>query len=286
MTPKDLAEREGKPIALAWIDSALSALREEERSDPQNGESSVCRAALRINFAIEWPLTLSLLDAGRRLARDFLRDPRQVPNPSGDIAERDLVGRRPRATESQPEDPVQDWLRKHVPGLSHRAEAEIVSRFGADLRRSLLSEIQSTFERARGVIVASDRDPSPYFFDVEEVTAREYFKEGALPPAYAVFGRGVYFTQEFAEYDPSTQQGFGPMCRAAMVLHESVHVIDHLSGAPSVHISEWDEPRFSAQTIEQSIHNPSAYASFAAQVHERALDWPRDARYGAGRRAE
>ena len=45
-------------------------------------------------------------------------------------------------------------------------------------------------------------------------------------------------------------------------------------------MSEWDEPRFSAQLPEHALHNPSAYASFAAQVHHGALEWPVTARFG------
>lgn len=144
----------------------------------------------------------------------------------------------------------------------------------------LLAGVEATLDRARDVIDRSER----FFRAVSDADARRYFPEpGGLPPAYAVFGEAVYFTSSFAAYDAATGRGFGPRCRAAMVVHEAVHVIDAASGAPEVHVSEWDEPAFSAQTPEQSLHNPSSYASLVAQLHERALEWPRDARYGAGR---
>ncbi len=81
-------------------------------------------------------------------------------------------------------------------------------------------------------------------------------------------------------------RGFGPRCLTAMVIHECVHVFDARSGEPEIHVSEWDEPRFSAIAPALQVHNPSAYASFAAQVHHGELEWPREARFGAGRPRE
>jgi hypothetical protein len=95
-------------------------------------------------------------------------------------------------------------------------------------------------------------------------------------PAY-VWNGVVWFTSTFS------QDHFGPKCLAAMVVHESVHVFDERSGDPEIHISEWDEPTFSAIPPELQIHNPSAYASYAVQIHHGALAWPKDARFGAGR---
>lgn len=95
-------------------------------------------------------------------------------------------------------------------------------------------------------------------------------------PAYVHEGI-VWFTDTFS------LQHFGPKCLAAMVVHESVHIFDPRSGEPMIHISEWDEPTFSALAPHLQIHNPSAYASYAAQIHHGALEWPRDARFGAGR---
>ncbi len=133
------------------------------------------------------------------------------------------------------------------------------------------ARIAATFVRARRVI-----EDDTLLFDVADEDATRLFPPGTpLPPAYALFDRGVYFTSAFVR--------FGPMCRAAMLVHESIHVIDALSGSPEAHVSEWDEPRFSAQSLDDSLHNPSAYASFAAQVYERALAWPVTVRYGAGR---
>ena len=95
-------------------------------------------------------------------------------------------------------------------------------------------------------------------------------------PAYVSNGT-VWFGSTFS------YEHFGPKCLAAMVVHESVHVFDARSGAPEIHVSEWDEPAFSSIPPELQVHNPSAYASYAAQIHHGALAWPREARFGAGR---
>jgi hypothetical protein len=210
VTPKELAQREGAPIALRWIDAALDALRRVRAGEGDAEAAEIVSAALSVNFSM------------------------------------------PRTTD------------RAVVG-------------------DVVETIVETYEKARGILVRSDR----YFVAVAETAARNVFRASAdIPPAYAIFDEAIYFTPRFEVYDAGSGRGFGPFCRAAMVLHESIHVIDAESGTPDVHISEWDEPGFSAQTIEESVHNPSAYASFAAQVHERRLEWPRHARYGAGRRAD
>ena len=212
MTPKELAETEGKPIALAWIDAALPALQDYLAwlvgGDAPRARDLVT-SALEINFSL---------------------------SPSAGATRIPFV-----------------WW------------------------------IVGTFTRAREVIVESER----WFSSVTLEEARALFPaDTGIPPAYAMFERGVFFTPAFAPYDETTRTGFGPRCRAAMVVHESVHVIDRRSGEPEIHVSEWMEPAFSAQTAEQSLHNPSSYASFCAQVHEGALAWPHSARYGAGRQAD
>ena len=170
-----------------------------------------------------------------------------------------------------------EWIDAALVALRDRrddevTEAALETNFriprGAHRLRAELG-IFGIFVLARAIIVESDK----HFRSVSEEEAKALYGEG-IPPAYAIFGDGVYFTPHFAR--------FGPLCRSAMVVHEAVHVIDPRSGEPAIHISEWDEPRFSAQTIEESLHNPSSYASFSAQVFEGRVEWPRDVRYGAG----
>jgi hypothetical protein len=167
--------------------------------------------------------------------------------------------------------------------LSALTRAALATAFKVrDPDPAFVARVLETFGRSRAVLVESDR----WFFDTSEREARKLFGGESIPPAYAIGGQGVYFTPLFEPYDPDTGRGFGPMCRAAMVLHETVHVFDERSGEDAIHISEWDEPGFSAQTPEESLHNPSAYACFAAQIDDGRLDWPREARYGAGRAAD
>jgi hypothetical protein len=142
-------------------------------------------------------------------------------------------------------------------------------------REAHLRHVATSFTSIAAVLLESSRR----FKDVSLKQAASIFGEGGVPPAYATFGDHVYFTPHFRPHD--SNGGFGPLCRAAMVVHESVHVFDRRSGEPEIHISEWDA-RFDTRTSEQQLHNPSAYASFAAQVHERRLEWPRTVRFGAG----
>lgn len=57
----------------------------------------------------------------------------------------------------------------------------------------------------------------------------------------------------------------GPNSRAAILIHESTHVIDAQSGQPAIHISEFD-PAYDVQIADLAIHNPSSYAAFAANI--------------------
>ncbi|MEO7327364.1 MAG: hypothetical protein ABI193_02215 [Minicystis sp.] len=125
------------------------------------------------------------------------------------------------------------------------------------------------------------------FRDASEAEARVFFPEPLpLPPSFTRFGRFILFTPAFRALNGPRPRVLGPCCRAAIVLHEAVHLFDEQSSLPSTHVSEWDEPRFSMQSPEEAIHNPSAYASFAAQVHHERIEWPVQARFGLGRAEE
>ena len=182
-----------------------------------------------------------------------------------------------------------EWIASSIAGLERFAGArsctpghEIIlaalavnfawERVPASKQAARARRILGSYRRVREVLHGSARR----FQGVSEAEARRLFPEpAAVPPAYAIYKERIYFTPGFA--------CFGPKCRAAMVLHEAVHIFDRRSGQPDIHISEWDEPRFSSLTPDQAIHNPSAYASFAAQVHHERLEWPRGVRFGAGR---
>jgi len=78
-----------------------------------------------------------------------------------------------------------------------------------------------------------------------------------------------------------TGLGFGPKCRAAMVLHEPIHFVDPHANFDTY---EWG-PDYAALNADRASHNASSYPSFAAQVAERST-LPQGPRYGAGRPAD
>lgn len=196
---------------------------------------------------------------------------------------------RPTLAEEESKPIAAAWVRSARAAIA-RGEADPLTRAAlrvnfawdrvrGEERSALLRFVDQHFASIEGVLADSAR----LFRRAWPWHWAQFFPNGP-PPAYVFAGR-VYFTSAFRPYDPSTGAGFGPKCRAAMVVHESVHVFDPLSGGADVHVSEWDEPRFSALTPAQQRHNPSAYASFAAQVHHEQLEWPREARFGAGQPA-
>lgn len=172
------------------------------------------------------------------------------------------------------------WINAALEALARRDDELTVAALETNFRiprnekqekhDPVVSKIVGHFLLSRAVITES----AHYFREISEADATALFRGGNVPPAYAIFGDRIFFTPRF--------EAFGPLCRTAMVVHESMHIIDPRGGEPANHISEFDEPRFSSQTIEQSFHNASSYASFSAQVHERALAWPQEARFGAG----
>jgi len=94
---------------------------------------------------------------------------------------------------------------------------------------------------------------------------------GAIYPAYTFFNQSVNFTAGFTK--------FGPLCRAAMVLHEPVHYVDALANKDNDFYEHGLQ--YAHITPQQAIHNPSSYVAFAQHVFYRD-----DVRYGAGRANE
>ncbi len=86
-------------------------------------------------------------------------------------------------------------------------------------------------------------------------------------PAYAFFNHSVNFTETFLK--------FGPLSRAAMVLHEPLHYVDAL-GTAANDFYEHGIP-YGGITPQQAIHNPSSYVAFAQHVFYR-----KDVQYGRG----
>lgn len=94
---------------------------------------------------------------------------------------------------------------------------------------------------------------------------------GIFTAAEAPLGGPIRFGPAFTDVNSTFASGvnnrIGSASRAAILIHEGIHVFDGLSGNnATTHISEFDS-RYPAQSAENSLHNPSSYASFAAHVH-------------------
>jgi hypothetical protein len=99
---------------------------------------------------------------------------------------------------------------------------------------------------------------------------------GIFTAAEAPLGGPVRFGPAFTNVNSHFGDRIGPNSRAAILIHEGVHVFDALSGDDNLtHISEFDEPRYSQQPADQSLHNPSSFAGFAAHIHSGADPVPR-----------
>jgi peptidoglycan hydrolase-like protein with peptidoglycan-binding domain len=92
--------------------------------------------------------------------------------------------------------------------------------------------------------------------------------------AEAPLGGPVRFGPAFTDVNSNFGSKIGPNSRAAILIHEGVHVFDGISGRDDIHISEFD-PRYDRQSGDLSIHNPSSYAGFAAHIHNGGDPVPR-----------
>jgi hypothetical protein len=114
---------------------------------------------------------------------------------------------------------------------------------------------------------------------VDDTTSAEAVKG---TPAHVPFGSGkVNFTPAFKERSGTT--GFGTNCRAAMVLHEPVHVVDHPAASNGAnHINDvLAKAQYDAQPAMNRLHNAHSYSNFAQHAF-----FGRDTRFGIGRIAE
>lgn len=91
---------------------------------------------------------------------------------------------------------------------------------------------------------------------------------GVSYPAYTFFDSSMNFTNTFTK--------FGPLCQAAMVLHEPIHFVD---SAATVSNDFYEHGSgYSTMNVNQAVHNPSSYVCFAQH-----LFYGSDTRYGAGK---
>ena len=97
---------------------------------------------------------------------------------------------------------------------------------------------------------------------------------GIFTAAEAPFGGPVRFGPAYTNVNSNFGGLIGPNSRAAVVIHESVHVFDRDSGRADIHISEFD-PAYDVQDPDLSLHNPSSYAGFAAHIFAGSDPVPR-----------
>jgi len=139
------------------------------------------------------------------------------------------------------------------------------------LEAQFLTSIKFNYTRVVGALASSAtifRSRSK----AEAVSDKGVDKKTGIPyPAYTFFNQSINFTESFAQ--------FGPLCRAAMVLHEPVHYVDALANDKNDFYEHG--PEYAQLTPQQAIHNASSYVAFAQHVFYR-----KDVRYGAGRPTE
>lgn len=101
---------------------------------------------------------------------------------------------------------------------------------------------------------------------------------GPRTPAEAPLGGPITFGPAFTNvrnnFGNPVGEPIGPNSRAAILIHEGVHVFDGQSGAANAHISEF-EPAYDRQSPELSLHNPSSFAGFAAHIINNGDPSPR-----------
>ncbi|MET0605246.1 MAG: hypothetical protein ABWZ80_02215 [Beijerinckiaceae bacterium] len=118
-----------------------------------------------------------------------------------------------------------------------------------------ITEILTMFNAIAGVL----RDPANRFVD-------NLPQNGPLTAAEAPFGGQITFGPVFRNFDWRGLGRIGDNSRAAILIHEGMHIVDAVSGDDNTtHISEFD-PRYNGQSPEFSKHNPSSYAGFAAHI--------------------
>jgi hypothetical protein len=154
--------------------------------------------------------------------------------------------------------------------------------------KTFLPFIRSTFRGVQAVVMNAGK------FDLITAAKATADKSTDIPAYVLKTGGNVQVSPAF------NSPARGPNCQAAILVHESVHVVDGASGDNAAHIPEWatNDPPISGtvvagpgatfsktgydlQTPEQAMHNASAYASFAVHVARG-----KDERFGDGRRKE
>lgn len=162
------------------------------------------------------------------------------------------------------------------------AHFKLTDRFSANYLLKLLATVKSNYEAAQRTVnngAAIYRSVSRKQMSID--------MGGQTAPAYVPNRQRICFTPEFHVFLDDyparpgmdwSGQGWGPKCRAAMVLHETIHYVDPQA---QFDIYEHDQV-YQTMIAEVAIHDPSSYPSFAAHIEERS-PLPMGPLYGAGR---
>lgn len=158
-----------------------------------------------------------------------------------------------------------------LPGFLHRVRNALQTHFNINSavnQSDLVSTVLARYKAA----VASLKSSGTIF--VNDTSSAEAAKG---TPAHVPFGSGrVNFTPAFKEFDGATSSGFGPFARAAMVLHEPFHVIDHPDASFVVNHVHEGSAAYASTAAANQVHNAHSYASFAQE-----MNFGRDTRFGA-----
>lgn len=102
---------------------------------------------------------------------------------------------------------------------------------------------------------------------------------GIFTAAEAPLNGPVRFGPGYTNVDSHFGDRIGRGSRVAVLIHEATHVFDSISGIDGVtHISEFD-PAYPTQSADNSLHNPSSFAGFAAHIFHNG---DRNPRFGLG----
>jgi len=164
------------------------------------------------------------------------------------------------------------------------AHFKLTSGTPDSVMQSSLSVIQSNYTKAIALLLSG----GPAYKTVRR-KQMSIDLGGGEAPGYTFFSRSICYTPLFHERTtPGTRpglewttDGWGPKCRAAMVLHEPVHFVD-----PQGNFDTYEHgSAYQTLPTNRAIHNASSYPSFAAHVQENS-PLPSGPLYGAGRPAD
>jgi hypothetical protein len=158
-----------------------------------------------------------------------------------------------------------------LPGFPHRVRDALQTHFNINTstnQSGLVSEVLGRYKLA----VAALKSSASIF--INDTTSAEAARG---TPAHVPFGTGkVNFTPAFKGFDAATGTGFGPFARAAMVLHEPFHVVDHPAASTGPNHIHEGSAAYATTPAANQVHNAHSYASFAQQ-----MNFGRDTRFGA-----